>query len=239
VVTANYYNSNESFYVNHNLRRGKIDVSNLGKPKPHSAKEIRERREKVLILMSRGYNQSDIAKELQTTRQTVMHDLKHINVMTKHGLYDLAKQTLSTMYYNCLIGQNELAKECWKLYKNPNNDPSINNWHKIATLRLLIDINKSKFQMFQDGPTFMEIGRLQTELGKIKDAYLKDNNFSPFVKSSTYEESKRLRELSLSESDTKELVNADGKHYRIKELDSSQELEKEESEDSDPVADHE
>jgi hypothetical protein len=36
---------------------------NLGKPKPHSAKEIRERREKVLILMSKGYNQSDIAKD--------------------------------------------------------------------------------------------------------------------------------------------------------------------------------
>ena len=69
------------------------------------------------------------------TRHTVMHDLKHINVMTKHGLYDLAKQTLPTMYYNCLIGQNELAKECWKIYKTNvqrKKNPSVNNWHKIS-----------------------------------------------------------------------------------------------------------
>ena len=39
----------------------------------------------------------------------------------------------------------------------------------------------------------------------------------------------------MSESDTKELVNAAGKHYRIKEVDcsQSQELEKEEDEEED------
>jgi transcriptional regulator len=217
-------------------------MSNLGRPKPHSAKFIRERREKVLILMSRGYNQSDIAKELGTTRNTVLHDLKHINVMTKHGLYDLAKQTLSTMYYNCLIGQNELAKECWKLYKNPNNDPSINNWHKIAALRLLIDINKSKFQMFQDGPIFVEIGRLQSELGKIKETYLKDNSFRPFVKPAFRYDEEHKRNCNLPDIDDdndKSLVNAQGIPNRIEKFDdddSSQEIEKEndsDKEDSD------
>jgi DNA invertase Pin-like site-specific DNA recombinase len=79
----------------------------LGKPKPHSAKEIRQRREKVLILLSKGYNQSDIAHKLKTTRQTVMKDLAEINQWTKKGLFDLAKQTLPTMYYSCLIGINE------------------------------------------------------------------------------------------------------------------------------------
>jgi DNA-binding NarL/FixJ family response regulator len=58
---------------------------NLGKPKPHSAKEIRERREKVLILMSKGYNQSDIAKELHTTRRTVLRDVAELIIsLTKH-----------------------------------------------------------------------------------------------------------------------------------------------------------
>jgi transcriptional antiterminator len=224
-------------------------MSNLGKPKPHTAKQIRERREKVLILMSKGMNQSDIARELHTTRRTVLRDVKELNQWTKRGLYDLAKQTLPTMYFNCVTGQNELAKECWKLYKNPNNDPSINNWHKIAALRLLIDINKSKFQMFQDGPAFMEIGHLQTELGKIKDTFVKDNNFKPFVKPSTYEESMRLRDLSVSGSrdskdkdndkdKDKELVNALGIRYKIEKFDDndddssqSQEIEKEEEEE--------
>ena len=93
--------------------------------RPCSAKEIRERREKVLLLLSRGYNQTDIAKELNTTRQTVMRDMKNINEMTNKGLYDLAKATLSTMYFNCIIGLNEVQKECWKIYHNLENDPTI------------------------------------------------------------------------------------------------------------------
>jgi transcriptional regulator len=108
----------------------------LGKPKPHSAKEIRERREKVLILMAKGHNQSDIAKELHTTRNTIMRDIKEINEWTRKGLYDLAKQSLSTMLYSCIIGLNEIEKEAWKIYKNNDND-------KVNALRLLVDICKS------------------------------------------------------------------------------------------------
>ena len=140
----------------------------LGKPKPHSAKEIRQRREKILLLLAKGFNQSDIAAELNTTHQTVMRDLKEINQWTKHGLYDLAKQTLPTMYYSCIIGINEAEKEAWKIYRNEGNDPEINYWHKVAALRVLIDINKSKFRMFGDGPAFMEINRLHGEVERIK-----------------------------------------------------------------------
>ena len=223
-------------------------TDDLGKSKPrrHSDKQILQRREKILLLMSRGYNQSDIAEELKTTRHTVMRDMKHINVMTRRGLYDLAKQTLPTMYYNCIIGINEIAKEAWKLYNNPDNDPDVNHWHKVAALRLLVEINRSKFKMFEDGPAFMQIGQLQGEMEKIKKDYLlkNDNNFRPFIKE-TYEESKRLRDLSLSSSSSgdskaKELVNGEGKHYRIKEIDcSSQELEKEDEDSDKEKADHE
>ena len=33
----------------------------------------------MLILMSKGYNQSDIAKELHTTRRTVLRDVAELN----------------------------------------------------------------------------------------------------------------------------------------------------------------
>jgi hypothetical protein len=216
-------------------------MSNLGRPKPHSARQIRERREKVLILISKGYHQTDIAKELHVDRNTVMRDIKELNQWTRRGLYDMAKQSLSTMLYSCLIGLNEAEKEAWRLYNNENNDPEFSNWHKMAALRLLIDINKSKFRMFSDGPAFMEIGRLQSELGRIKETYLKDNKFRPFVKPSS---------SSSNNIDRDTLVNADGIPYRIERFnaDSSQsqqeqeEKEEEETEDSEsdkPKEDHE
>ena len=176
----------------------------LGKPKPHSAKEIRQRREKVLILMAKGFNQSDIAAELNTTRHTIMRDLKEINQWTKKGLYDLAKQTLPTMYHSCIIGMNEAEKEVWKIYNNTENDPSINNWHKISALRLLIDINKTKFRMFQDGPAFMEINRLEGEVERIKKEHFSDNSFKPFVKPATYDDLHK-RECNLPHIDDKDM----------------------------------
>lgn len=42
-----------------------------GKPRPHTKKVIRERREQILLLMSRGYSQGDISRELNVTRQTI------------------------------------------------------------------------------------------------------------------------------------------------------------------------
>lgn len=114
--------------------------------------------------MSKGFNQSDIAKELHTTRNTIMRDTNEINEWTRKGLYDLAKQSLSTMLYSCLIGLNEVEKEAWKLYKNDDNDKNTNRWHKVYALRLLIDLCKSKFSMFESGPALLEVNRLNSVL---------------------------------------------------------------------------
>jgi hypothetical protein len=40
--------------------------------------------------------------------------------MTNKGLYNLAKVTLATMYFNCVQGYDEVLKEAWKIIKNPD-----------------------------------------------------------------------------------------------------------------------
>ena len=140
--------------------------------KPCSAKEIRERREKILLLLSKGYNQTDIAKGLNTTRQTVMRDMKNINEMTNKGLYDLAKATLSTMYFNCVIGLNEIQKECWKIYHNLENNPEITQGYKMAALKLTADISCRKFEIFTMGPSMMQIDVLKDKVKRLKEETL-------------------------------------------------------------------
>lgn len=46
-------------------RSGSGSRSGLGKPRPHSAKQIRERRGKIMLLMAKCYSQGDIARELE------------------------------------------------------------------------------------------------------------------------------------------------------------------------------
>jgi hypothetical protein len=155
----------------------------LERPKPHSAREIRERREKVLLLMSRGYNQTDIAKELGTTRQTVIRDMKNIYEMTNRGLFNLAKVTLPTMFFNCVQGLDELLKECWCIYngKYDGDKRSINTMQRVAILRLANDIMNSKFNIFTNGPAMMEIGKLHDELEILKRETLGDNYSNKFT----------------------------------------------------------
>src|SRR5688572_9658278 len=106
-------------------------------PIPHSQKEIRERREKILLLMSRGLSQQDIARELKTTRQTIIRDMKAINDYTNESLNDLARATLATMHYSCITGINEILKECWRIYNMKREDDNhLTWWHRLAALLL-------------------------------------------------------------------------------------------------------
>jgi transcriptional regulator len=137
--------------------------------KPNSKKRIEERREQILLLLSRGYSQSDICRELDITRMTMSRDMKFINETSKRGLFGLAKETLSTMYFDCVRGINEVQKECWRIYRNNDNNREIQQWHRMAALKLIRKCNDTKFEMFQTAPALMEIQRLQNEVNQIKD----------------------------------------------------------------------
>ena len=139
----------------------------------NSPRKIRERREKILLLMSRGMNQINIAKELGTTRMTIMRDMHYINEMSRHGLYDMAK-TSATLYFNCIQGLDECLDVCWRIYNNVDNNPGINQWHKIAAIRIAATINEKKFNIFANGPAMMEFNRLREVVQQLKEDALKD-----------------------------------------------------------------
>jgi hypothetical protein len=52
------------------------------------------------------------------------------------------------MYFNCVEGCNEILSQCLKIYKDVENNPAINQWHKIAALRLAHEVQNHKFRMF-------------------------------------------------------------------------------------------
>jgi hypothetical protein len=146
--------------------------------KANNRRDIRSRREKILILMSRGYSQTEICDELKITRQTISSDMKYINETTKRGLFGLARETLSTMYYNCITAIEQVQRECWKRYNtNKDDNPAINEWHKHNALELLRKCAETKFNMFASGPALMEVHKLEAEAEKIKQ-YMEDERKS-------------------------------------------------------------
>lgn len=132
--------------------------------------EIEERRENILNLQAMGYSQYAIIEKLGITKMTMSRDMKAINESTKKGLFGLAKnETLSTYFYNCIQGINDVQKECWKIYRNERHDPEIDHHIQMRALDLLRKTNETKFNMFTNVPGFMELDRLQKEVKDMRD----------------------------------------------------------------------
>jgi hypothetical protein len=100
-------------------------------------------------------------------------DMRAINESTKKGLFGVAKnETLSTYFYNCVQGINDVQKECWKIYRNDEDNPEITQFHKMKALEILRKSNLTKFDMFTNVPGFMELEKLRTEIKDIKEKTL-------------------------------------------------------------------
>jgi hypothetical protein len=113
-----------------------------------------------------GYSQYAIIKQLGITRMTMLRDMRSINESTKKGQFGVAK---NETFYNRLQGVNDVQKECWKIYKNEDNNPETNHWHRMKALDLLRKSAQTKCEMFQNVPAYMEIERLRKEIKYIKE----------------------------------------------------------------------
>ena len=132
--------------------------------------EIEERRENILNLQSMGYSQYAIIQKLGITRMTMSRDMKAINESTKKNLFGLAKnETLSTFFFNCIQGVNDVQKELWKIFRNEHNDPEITHFIRMKALDLLRKTNETKFEMFTNVPGFMELEKLRNEVKNMKE----------------------------------------------------------------------
>lgn len=135
----------------------------------HTPKQIRERREKIMILMAHGYYlQGDIADKLGVSRKTVNSDMHYINEMNQKKLYDMAKSSFSTLYTNCNDGMNALLNECWRTYKNEDNNPEITYAIRMAALKLASDIYDKKMNMFKDGPATFQLKSLYDKVEELR-----------------------------------------------------------------------
>ena len=132
--------------------------------------EIEERRENILNLQAMGYSQFAIIQKLGITKMTMSRDMKAINESTKKGLFGLAKnETLSTFFYNCVQGVNDVQKECWKSSGMSITIQRSRTYIQMRALDSLRKTNQTKFEMFTNVPAFMELERCRNTLRDIRE----------------------------------------------------------------------
>jgi HTH domain len=144
----------------------------MPKPVPHNRIQIKERRESILILLTKGKKGYEIAKELRVDASTVSRDIQYLISQSHNYLNTLAKETLPFMYQTSIEGIRNF-KECWNIYTTENNNDNINNkditwFHKIAALKLAKECNEALFRLTADGPSVMYVKLLEERLERIE-----------------------------------------------------------------------
>jgi predicted transcriptional regulator len=140
---------------------------------PHNRIQVKERREDVLILLTKGMKGYEIAKELGVDASTVSRDIHYLIGQSQNYLSSLAKETLPFMYQTSIEGIRNVLKECWSIYsvdsnKNNNNDRDITWFHKIAALKLAKECNEALFRLTTEGPSVMHVKLLEERLARIE-----------------------------------------------------------------------
>jgi IS30 family transposase len=140
---------------------------------PHNRVVIKERREKLWILLARGMKGYEIAKELNVDPSTISRDIQYLISQSQNYLDNLAKETLPFMYETSIEGIRNILKECWNIYlssNNNNNSKSINAFHQIAALKLAKECNEALFKLTIEGPSILVVKALEERLNKIEIA---------------------------------------------------------------------
>ena len=87
--------------------------------------QIEWRKAKVLELSSQGYNQIEIATNLEVDRSIVSRDIAYLKQKAHENLKTHIQDKLPEEYQNCMTGINQVLKICWEIVnksRNMNND---------------------------------------------------------------------------------------------------------------------
>jgi DNA-binding transcriptional ArsR family regulator len=131
--------------------------------------QIEERRRKVASLIAQSMTETEIAKQLDVDQSTISRDIKVLKELSQRFVYDLAKSDLAYYYKQCIDGIEAVLKKGWEMFNNmDSNYDDLSSKDRLFALRVIKECNESKFALFKEGPSIMNIKALEERLNKIE-----------------------------------------------------------------------
>lgn len=126
---------------------------------------IDERRRQVSKFLSQSFTETEIAETLHVDQSTVSRDIKALKELSNQFIFDLAKSDLAFYYLQCIEGIERVKKETWDMIKDQNLNPR----DRLYALKLVKECNESKFALFKEGPSVMNVQTLENRLMQIEN----------------------------------------------------------------------
>jgi predicted transcriptional regulator len=140
---------------------GEIQESNTDIQQADRYELIELRRGKVLELLSRGLNQSQIAKELGVDKATISRDVKELRAGAKERIKTYVEETLPFEHEKALTTLNEIVREAWDIYHNDKDSKT-----KLMALSVVQSAVNSRLQALGDPESIRRAIKVITQLRK-------------------------------------------------------------------------
>src|SRR3989338_7331676 len=109
---------------------------------------IQKRREQISFLLVKGKSETEIAKELNVHRNTIVKDVSYLKEFSQNWLGGLAKNGFIFEYKLALDKIRDHEREFQRLYDNSNDDSV-----KVQILKLLDENTKMYLELLGESPT--------------------------------------------------------------------------------------
>ena len=126
--------------------------------------QVEWRRTKVLELLSKDYNQSEIAKVLQVDLSIISRDVYFLRQQAKTNIKLYIDERLPEEYEKCLVGLNMIKKETWSLAQNTKD-----NKEKIQALSLVKECHSMELDLFTNATVVDDAIRFVSDRSKDKE----------------------------------------------------------------------
>ena len=126
---------------------------------------ITERREKVFILLSKGLNESEIAKQLNVGQSTICRDIKSIQKKSQKEIKSMMEDVLPYEFRRCMLSVEQIIKECWKIFNDTSGQWT--NKNKIDSLKLIKEANSTRSEILLQGPVSLRAQQLEDKVREL------------------------------------------------------------------------
>jgi hypothetical protein len=113
------------------------------------ADKLAFRREKVIMLKSRGLNHSEIAHELQISRPSIVSDVNYLRREAKESIRNYITEFLPMQYKLTIVALDDMLKHAYKIL---DSDSTSDDSAKLEAMRFYIDVQLLKVKLFNNSP---------------------------------------------------------------------------------------
>jgi transcriptional regulator len=114
------------------------------------AEQLQWRRSKVIEMRSRGFNQIEIAHELQVSKASISSDMQYLRKQAKESIKEYVIDHLPEQYQICLTALESIIKHPFEILQT-----SQDSREKLQAMELFKDTHLVKLELLSNATTIV------------------------------------------------------------------------------------